>query len=467
MKSGTFVLSVLSIAPNRNKPSTGKSSALAFTSLAVAAFFTMSASAAEPPTFYADAQHIFLENCVACHQVNGPKVGGITAPMSLATYAEVRPWTPLIKRAVETGYMPPWGAHQRHQGEFKGERYLEADDKRTLLAWIEGGALEGDPADARPIAASENNQPASGWWIGDPDLIVEFEKPVYVGDDVADWQPTYQMVIPEGAHREPKWISKAELNPGGPWVHHIVSSHMGVGVPGRGPFTYPAGWGVLLPEDPFITVNMHYHKQTGKDTAVFDSTKAGFEFYPDGEVIDYVVETNLLPHSGWTIPAGDPNFKVSNTFAIEEDIYLLSMGPHMHYRGKAMRYELEYPDGERETLLWVPKYDFNWQFLYEYEEPKFIPAGATMHMSWWFDNSAGNPFNPDPTADVVYGPETSDEMANARIYYAPTRAQGIVVGKEIPADILSRARAAEDRRRRTSPVNGEEPPPDDSSWLDH
>ncbi|MEX2131043.1 MAG: hypothetical protein WD772_06110, partial [Pseudohongiellaceae bacterium] len=226
---------------------------------------------------------------------------------------------------------------------------------------------------------------------------------------------------------------------------------------------------VLMPEDPFITVNMHYHKQTGPDTAVYDDTRAGFEFYKDGAVIDHVVETNLLPHSGWTIPPGDPNFEVNNTHAFDEDVFLLSMGPHMHYRGKAMRYELEYPDGEMETLLWVPKYDFNWQFLYEYKEPKFIPAGSTLHMSWWFDNSANNRFNPDPAAAVVYGPETTDEMANARIYYAPTTPQGIVVGKEIPAEVLARARADEDRRRASAARTGagHEPPPDDPSWLDH
>lgn len=427
-----------------------------------------SSFAQDAPTFYKDALPVFQKNCVACHQPNPPDVGGITAPMSLLSYDQARAWAPMIKNAVQTGYMPPWGAHERHKGTFKDERYIEASEKATLIAWVDGGAIEGDPSDTPAALASDGGTtlPESGWWIGDPDLVVQFPQPLEVPDMVEDWQPTVHMPIPEGAHNEPKWVSRAELKPGGPWVHHIVSSHMGVGVPGRGPFTYPEGWGVLMPEDPFITVNMHYHKTPGEGTGVTDLTRAGFQFYEPGAVIDHVVETNLLPHRGWTIPAGDPNFEVNNTHEIEEDIFLLSMGPHMHYRGKAMRYELEYPDGETETLLWVPDYDFNWQFLYEYEEPKFIPAGSKLHMSWWFDNSAQNRFNPDPTVDVVYGPETTDEMANARIYYAPTTARGIVVGEEIPEDVLTKARAAEDLRRSRAGENTiGVPGQDDLEWL--
>ena len=433
-------------------------------------FYALPASAADTPTFYADALPVFQKNCVACHQTDGPDVGGIFAPMSLANYDEAKIWAPLIRHALETGYMPPWGAHIRHKGEFKGERYIEESEKQLLIAWVDGGALEGDPADAQnnanqSIEVGSTVLPASGWWIGEPDLVVGFAEPLLISDEVMDWQPTVYMPIQEGTHNAPKWISKAELDPGGPWVHHIVSSHMGVGVPGRGPFTYPEGWGVLLPEDPFITVNIHYHKDPGPGTAVEDVTRAGFIFYQDGDVIDYVVETNLLPNRGWTIPAGASNYEVNNTHEIEEDTYLLSMGPHMHYRGKAMRYDLEYPDGEIETLLWVPDYDFNWQFLYEYQEPKFIPAGSTMHMSWWFDNSESNQWNPDPTQDVVYGPATTDEMANARIYFAPAKPRGIVVGEELPPGLLERAEEAERRRALRSNVDFGKPQGDDFTWL--
>lgn len=420
-----------------------------------------SASDADVPTFHADALPAFQRNCVACHQPDGPNVGGITAPMSLASYEEARPWAPLIKEALETGYMPPWGAHVRHEGTFKGERYISDEDKATLIAWVDAGAPEGEPTDTPEAMGEESrvfggDDPESGWWIGTPDLEVAFAEPVHVSDDVQDWQPTVQMHL-QNPHTEARWVKQAELQAGGPWVHHIVSSHMGVGVPGRGPFTYPDGWGVLLPEDPFVTVNIHYHKASGPGTAVDDLTRAGFKFYEPGEVIDHVVETDLNWTRDFVIPAGDPNYEVTHERPFEEDTYLLSMGPHMHLRGKAMQYELEYPDGEIETLLHVPDYDFNWQFLYEFEEPKLIPAGSTLHMTWWFDNSADNPNNPDPTADVVYGAETTDEMANARIYYAPVEPRGIVVGEEIPEGLLREAREREDERRRQVQVDEGDP----------
>jgi hypothetical protein len=416
-----------------------------------------SASFDDVPTFYADALPILQQNCVACHQPDGPSLGGLTAPMSLITYEDARPWASRIKRALETGYMPPWGAHAQHKGTFKDERYISDVDKAALIAWVDAGAPAGDPADAKAwearVAAGEVEQsgaslPPSGWWIGDPHLVLKFAEPVHVADEVRDWQPTFDLPVPEGQHTEPRWVSKTELRPGGPWVHHIVSSHMGVGVPGRGPFTYPEGWGVLLPEDPYITLNMHYHKEPGRGSSVEDLTQAGFVFYEPGDVIDHVVDTDLNFTREFKIPAGDPNHEVKHQRLFKEDTYLLSMAPHMHYRGKAVKYELEYPSGKMETLLWVPDYDFNWQFLYEYEEPLFAPAGSKLHMTWWFDNSADNLYNPDPTVDVVYGAATTDEMANGRIYFAPATKRGIIVGEEIPQDLLEQAHQREKQRRR-------------------
>jgi len=408
------------------------------------------------PTFYGDVEGVLRANCSSCHRADAPDLGGITAPMALTTYRDARRWASRIAEVVASGYMPPWGADAQHRGVFKDERYLSEDDRRTLLAWAEAGAPEGDLAHGAPVVAA--SPPASAdpveapdgsmWWMGVPDLVVGFEEPVLVCEEVEDWQPRLPMKVIDGSLTEPRWIRGMEIRPGSEIVHHTVSSHLGVGVPGRGPFVFPEGWGILLPEDPYVSISMHYHKEAGPGTAVLDDTKGGFEFYEPGAVIDYVVETDIQMFTDFRIPAGHPDYEVRNQTHFDEDVYLLSMGPHAHYRGKAVRIELERPDRPfRETLLWVPDYDFNWQFQYELKEPYLIPAGSTMHITWWYDNSAENPFNPDPTVDVTYGPATTDEMMNARIYYARAEPLGIVVGQEIPPQILERAKAAEARAR--------------------
>ena len=87
-----------------------------------------------------------------------------------------------------------------------------------------------------------------------------------------------------------------------------------------------------------------------------------------------------------------------------------SYSPHMHVRGKAFRMSATYPDGKTEILLSVPKYDFNWQTRYLLKEPKKLPAGTKLLVEAWYDNSAKNPHNPDPTKTVTWGQQTYDEM---------------------------------------------------------
>ena len=361
-------------------------------------------------TYYGAVQGVLTKNCVGCHSENAAALGGITPPMELTSYEVARRWSSRIATAVKDNYMPPWDAAEQHIGVFKDERYISDEDKQILIAWAEAGAPMGDPSEAVAVVSSadvvtraaEVAADGSLWRAGIPDVTFGFEEPVLVCEEVEDWQPRLPMQVVDGEIAEPKWIRSMEINTG-PSVHHTVSSHLGVGVPGRGPFEFPKGWGILLTEDPYVSISMHYHKEAGPGTAVLDDTRGGMKFYENGDVIDHVVETNIQAFMDFTIPAGDSNYEVRNQTHFDEDIYLLSMGPHAHYRGKAVKIELERPDRPfRETLLWVPDYDFNWQFQYELEEPYLIPAGSTMHITWWYDNSADNPYNPDPTVDVSW-----------------------------------------------------------------
>src|SRR5262249_38503873 len=91
---------------------------------------------------------------------------------------------------------------------------------------------------------------------------------------------------------------------------------------------------------------------------------------------------------------------------------LLAVFPHMHLRGKSFRYQVAYPDGTSEILLDVPHYDFNWQHRYELAVPKRLPAGSLLTCNAHYDNSKGNPANPDPSATVVAGTQSWQEMFN-------------------------------------------------------
>lgn len=411
-------------------------------------------AAVEAPTYYGAVQSALQRNCVTCHTETPVSVGGMVAPFALTTYENARRYAGRIARTVADDYMPPWDADIQHKGTFNNERYLSDEDKQVLIAWAEAGAPMGDPSEAAAFASSQDlvvQEPTVApdgrvWLMGMPDMVVGFDEPIQVCAEVEDWQPQVPQRVISGEIAEPRWIRATEINASS-IVHHTVSSVLGVGTPGRGPFVFPEGWGILMLPDQYMSISMHYHKEPG--VAYEDDTRGGIQFYEDGARIDYVVETDLQPFTDFVIPPGDPYYMVQNTTHFDEDIYLLSMGPHAHYRGKAVRIELERPDREfRETLLWVPDYDFNWQFQYELKEPYHIPAGSSMITTWYYDNSAANPYNPDPTAEVRYGPATTDEMMNSRIYYARAKPLGLTAGGPIPQDIIDRARAADDRARR-------------------
>ena len=400
------------------------------------------------PTFYADVLPILQANCHACHRADSDGEDGglgsgfhaaeLMAPMALETYEQARPWAPMIADAVKERRMPPWGAHIQHRGTFRGERYLEVEEIRTLVDWAEAGAPEGDRADAPPPAPRERAS-TGGWAIGEPDLVVQVPEPYEIGDEVIDLYVNLHIPLTEEEHPEARWIRGSQLAPGSHVVHHINSPYLGTVAPGRGPNEWPEGFGILLPPEETLVLDMHYHKfATGPGTGVEDQSGGAFLFYEEGEVIDYMIETFTSFPGGtdFVIPAGDPNYSHTASRVFEEDTYLLSTAPHMHLRGKASKLEIEYPDGEMETLLWIPNYDFAWQHKYDWKEPFFMPAGSTLHLTMWWDNSADNPHNPDPTRDVPFGLASIDEMMTARIFYAKAEPIGHVVGDPIPEELL-------------------------------
>ncbi len=370
-------------------------------------------SAGSKPAFYKDVLPILQENCQTCHRPNGNNMGGMIAPMALTDYAEVRPWAKAIAKQVTNRTMPPWHASPEHHGQFANERTLSEEEIETIAHWAETGAARGNPKDApEPIEFSNNE----GWGIGVPDAIVSMPEPYFVQDDVEDLYISFETTISGEVLSEPRWLQAHQVRAGSEAVHHVISS-LGSLVPGGDPRFYREGYGRLIKPGQKVKFQMHYHKEPGAGTGQWDQTEVGLKFYPVDYQPTFKMEGDPVGNFRFRIPAGDPNYSAKSEFTFPTDARIVSYMPHMHLRGKAVEIMAYYPDGTNEMVLNVPKYDFNWQTTYEYDEYKFVPAGTRLEMTGWWDNSENNPYNPDPTQEVRWGRPTTSEMMFAWMRY--------------------------------------------------
>ena len=381
---------------------------------------TKADAVAEKPTFYKDVLPVLQDNCQVCHRPNGANLGGMVAPMAFTDYRETRPWARSIARQVEAKLMPPWHADKQHHGTFVNERTLGDNEIQTLVNWAKTGAPAGDKADA----PEPREWPVSGGWtIGEPDLVIDFGEKYFVEDDVEDQYITFQTTITEEMLPEPRYLKAVEFRPGSPVVHHIIARPLGGIAPGNDATVYDDGFGTLLKPGTTVSWQMHYHKEPGPGTGVYDLSSAALKFYPEGYKPDHIILSEPLAKGDFEIPAGDPNYSAVTTATFDRDSLLLGYTPHMHLRGKSARYIARYPDGTEEVLLDVPKYDFNWQTHYKYPAGgKLIPAGTEIELTMAWDNSADNPANPDPTETVRFGRPTTAEMMFGFVSYADAEA---------------------------------------------
>src|SRR5262249_11876820 len=130
------------------------------------------------------------------------------------------------------------------------------------------------------------------------------------------------------------------------------------------------------------------------------------------------VKTKGIAQYFLRIPARASNHKVTSAATFRKDAKLWALLPHMHLRGKSFEYRAVYPDGTKEVLLSVPRYDFAWQATYLLERPLRLPAGTRIECTAIFDNSEDNPNNPDPTRVVSWGQQTWQEMMIGFVDYS-------------------------------------------------
>jgi hypothetical protein len=430
--------------------------------IAGAAVFGAALNAQAPDvTFHRDVETILQRNCQTCHRP------GQLAPMSLLTYQDARPWARAMKTAVVSGKMPPWFADP-HYGPYLNDRSLKQREIDTIANWADAGAPEGDPAEGPPRI-----EWPEGWLIK-PDVVVAgptTSVPASPRNNVVEW---ITVIMPSGFTKDTWVSSVQVRPEHPEVTHHICIGYVphdpavpyGVGYwadkerdedgaarPEKGPTFLGTGVarstdlnptpvvgragvraappapaedcylpgnfaadyrplhaGRLIPAGSDIAFNVHY---TPNGTAVTDRVTVGFTILaapPERRYVSYLTSSPTDPKR-FAIPPNDPNWEsppAEVTFL--HDAELVYLMPHMHARGKDMRYTLEYPDGRTQVVLSVPRYDFNWQL--GYYTSITVPKGSKLHVDAHFDNSSGNRANPNPNRTVYYGSMTWEEMMN-------------------------------------------------------
>ena len=363
-------------------------------------------AAQDDVTFTRDVAPILHKSCVSCHRP------GELAPMALRSYAEVRPWARGIKDKVESGEMPPWFADARH-GFFKNDSRLMQDEIDTIARWVDAGAPQGDPGDLPELPTF-----FEGWELGEPDLIVTLDE-VTVPAEGIDYYPnlSHTLDIPEQ-----RWIRAIEVRPSNRKVthHSVIFTSPGaaqggtesgffdvlaVWSVGTNPHQFPEGMGRWVYPGQKWTINAHYHPSGTVET---DRTQIGL-YFGEGEMQKEVMAA-LAGTVAFEIPAGAANHELRASYIIDQDVSVISFFPHMHTRGKDMDLIAHYPNGERRSLINIPKYDFDWQLFYYPQKPVPLPAGTRLDIIAHYDNSANNPINPNPDVAVGFGTQTNDEM---------------------------------------------------------
>jgi mono/diheme cytochrome c family protein len=441
-------------------------------------FWTVGSAAAPPvPTFSKEVAPILFKNCVNCH-----RPGEIASSAPLLSYEMARPWAKAIREKVLAREMPPWPADPNGKEKFRNDRRLNQQDIDTLVAWVNAGAPKGNDADLPPmpkfaqgwldakgrapdlvIPAPEVDLPVRGEvpyvrylakvpfsedkWIvtsqarpGNPAVVHHMAITEIVLDDgltPANLGPIAQLFRQIGAPNDLVGTRPAVTAPGDPTVYDML----GVYTPGSTVEMYPEGTGKLLKggKNLYINFNIHY-QSTGKPEKdrsmiafwflpgppkfqMFRVSGAGGSIIANGQEVMSNAPGERAEGTSLPIPPIPPfagNYEVIGITAYTEPVTIYQLQPHAHLRGKDFKYTVVYPNGQEETVLSVPKYDFRWQLAYELETPLKLPAGSKLVVAAHYDNSVNNKYNPGPEKEVYFrgGQNQSwDEMFTPFVQY--------------------------------------------------
>jgi len=356
-------------------------------------------------TFSKDVAPILFAKCAACHRP------GEVAPFSLLSFKDARPWAQSIKQQVVQGAMPPWKADPRF-GEFRDPRVLTGKEIATVVAWVDGGAREGNPAEL-PAAPTFTE----GWQIGTPDVVLTMKEPVAIP---ASGTVPYASYPTDFMLDRDVWVQAIEIRPGNRRVvHHAVAQAELPGVangpggsqnvhlysPGLEAMVWRQGYGKFFPKGTRFSFQMHYNA-IGRETT--DQSKIGLKFAtvtPHTQVNTSIVLNNTL-----LVPPMVQKHEVIAAFQFPNDARIHALRPHMHLRARLGTASLVQPNGSRTVLLHIPDWDDSWQNYYVLARPARVGKGSILEYLASYDNSPANALNPDPLQPVPWGQQVWDEM---------------------------------------------------------
>ena len=387
-------------------------------------------------TFYRDIAPIVYTNCAPCHRP------GESGPFSLLSYEDVKRHALQIADATKTRFMPPWLPEPGH-GEFDEERRLSDEQINLIQTWVKQGAIAGSSAHAPapPKFSSE-------WQLGPPDLIVRAAQPYQLPADAGEVFWNFIMPVPVSTV---KWVKAIEVRPGTARVFHHANvildrsrssrrqetkpgygfagmdlsveeetfdpdGHFLSWKPGSEPVVEPDGMAWRADPGMDLILNVHL-RSTGKPETI--APEIGL-YFTDKPRTKFPMLVQLEHDLAIDIPAGDKDFLVSDDFLVPMDMKVLTVYPHAHYTGKLMEGYATLPDGTRQWIIRIPNWDLNWQGVFRLKQPLFLPKGTVVSMRYHYDNSAGNPRNPNrPPQRILFGNNAGNEMGHLWMQVLP------------------------------------------------
>ena len=384
------------------------------------------AASGQDVTFTRDIAPIVFDACASCHRPNGP------GPFSLTTYDDVRRRATQIAQVTKSRFMPPWKV-EPGVGHFVGQRQLTDREIDLIETWAKQGAPEGDPKILPALPKF-----ADGWLLGRPDLVVRPDAPFMLPAQHTDAFRIFAIRVPI---KQRTYVTGIEFHPGNARVVHHANIRIDrtdatrkldaadplPGYDGLMPRSaeYPEGhflgWtpGQIAP---LVPPDLAWPLEPGSDLVV------QLHMQPSGAVEEVLPEIGFyfsdrppsktptilrIGSQGIDIPPGESNHVIRDSYELPVDVQLLAIQPHAHYRAREIRGIARLPDGTSHLVMHIKDWDFRWQHVYRLQTPMPLPKGTRLLMEYTYDNSAGNPRNPElPPARVLWGQRSRDEMGD-------------------------------------------------------